>query len=726
MQHTAENLATMHFTLATAGHVDHGKTSVLRALTGTDPDRLKEEKEREMTIDLGFAHMRASKNDIEKLDEKLARAFVERAGADAELVVGFVDVPGHGKFLKNMLAGVGGMDMALLVVAADEGVMPQTIQHVKILTLLGVRQCILVMNKTDLADADQQELARVDAEKLLARYGIEILQVVPFSCASDVSRADGDATQSLKDAIVKHILSLPPRDRRHDASGKSLPSFLSIDRVFSKAGHGAVVTGTLTRGTIKIGDEVQIEPGGIGARVRGLQTFNNKLEKAYPGQRLAINLVLKENKTIERGQAVIGDKQLPVDTLIVQLTDLGGLETARDVAGVELKPQNIRFYHGTAERYGVLRWLQPLDVDGAISEPSGNNGSSGQNHSVADSSEQSAMGDASGQKNVRLRQALIGQIVLAEPVVAGPGEKFVIRYGDFGIAGGEIFLTARPRWLTRAMLKPLAEKIWSGDLAAATLDLINMAPQRSLSAEMTGALLPAVERRRIINQLTESGALEKLGDQLITRDEKSELVKRIEEALADFAGRNPRDPAVSQEKLKVEIAPLVDRLVFQNIIRELLSANKLVKVDEKLTLPSVAEKQGGVDASLSDAASKVIEILERNFCIELNEIAAQSGFKLNDVKDALTILERDGKAGIVNYEFASNAKALQKSHEALASVWQKYRNISPGDFREALGVSRKYAMALLAYFDDKKITRRMPNGRLLMKAPPKQENSTDA
>lgn len=743
-QDTAETLATMHFTLATAGHVDHGKTSVLRALTGTDPDRLKEEKEREMTIDLGFAHMRASKNDIEKLDEKLARAFVERAGADAELVVGFVDVPGHGKFLKNMLAGVGGMDMALLVVAADEGVMPQTIQHVKILTLLGVRQCILVMNKTDLADDDQQELARVDAETLLARYGIEILQVVPFSCANDVSRANDitraddvsrvndisranvDTTQSLKDAIVKHILSVPLRDRRHDASGKYLPSFLSIDRVFSKAGHGAVVTGTLTRGTIKIGDEVQIEPGRIGARVRGLQTFNNKLEKAYPGQRLAINLVLKENKTIERGQAVIGGKQPPVDTLIVQLTDLGGLETARDVAGVELKPQNIRFYHGTAERYGVLRWLQPLDVDGAISEPRGNNGIAGQNHGVADSREQSQIGDASGQENVRLRQALIGQIVLTEPVVAGPGEKFVIRYGDVGIAGGEIFLTARPRWLTRAMLKPLAEKIWSGDLAAATLDLINMAPQRSLSAEMTGALLPAVERRRIINQLTESGALEKLGDQLITRDEKNELVKRIEEALADFAESNPRDPAVSQEKLKVEIAPLVDRLVFQNIVRELLSANKLVKVDEKLTLPSVAEKQGGVDASLSDAASKVIAILERNFCIELTEIAAQSGFKLNDVKDALTILERDGKAAIVNYEFASNAKALQKSHEALASVWQKYRNISPGDFREALGVSRKYAMALLAYFDDKKITRRMPNGRLLMKAPPKQENSADA
>lgn len=675
--------AAIHFTLATAGHVDHGKTSVLRALTGTDPDRLKEEKEREMTIDLGFAHMRATKSDIEGMEDSLGKRFAERfetvgEASGAELIVGFVDVPGHGKFLKNMLAGVGGMDMALLVVAADEGVMPQTIQHVKILSLLGVRECILVMNKTDLADPDQRELATDEAHQLLQRYGIHVLETVPFTCANDSS------TPSLKNAIIRHVLSLPPRDRKLDSTGKTLPSFLSIDRVFSKAGHGAVVTGTLTKGTIKVGDEVQIEPGGIGARVRGLQTFSHKLDKAHPGQRLAINLALKENKTIERGQAVIGGKSAPVNTLIVQLTDLGGLESSKDIAGVELKPQNVRFYHGTAERYAVLRWLQKLDVDASDD----------------------------------LRQPLIGQLVLTEPLIAGPGEKFVLRYGDFGIAGGEILLTARPRWLSRAMLKPLAEKIWSGDLASAALDFINMAPQRSLAEEVMNALLPDFDRRRILQELTDKGLVEKLGEQLITKDEKEELVNKILEFLKTAAQENPRDPTVSQEKLKVEIAPLVDRLVFQNIVKELLSAKQIVKVEESLGLPSVREAQAKVADELSPVSGKILQILDDNFCLEITEIVAQSGFNQTDVTDALSRLEKDGKAAIIAHEFAANRASISKAHRVLASIWGKQRNISPGDFREQLGVSRKYAMALLAYFDDSKITRRLPTGRVLMKAPP--------
>jgi selenocysteine-specific elongation factor len=688
-QSNSEPHPTIYFTLATAGHVDHGKTSVLRALTGTDPDRLKEEKEREMTIDLGFAHMNVSQADA---------AAIAKTPPSADLVIGFVDVPGHGKFLKNMLAGVGGMDMALLVVAADEGVMPQTIQHVKILTLLGVRDCILVMNKTDLADADQLDLATAETHQLLEQFGIRVLETVPFSCAND------DTTKSLKDAIVKHILALPARDRRHDAVGKFLPSFLSIDRVFSKAGYGAVVTGTLTRGVIKVGDEVQIEPGAIACRVRGLQTFSHKLEKAFPGQRLAINLSLKENKPIERGQAVVGDKTAPVDTLIVQLTDLGGLESSKENSGEQLKAQNVRFYHGTAERYASLRWIQALDVDedgagdGAKTEPS--------------------FGEANGYTvKAGLKQPLIGQLVLTEPLIALPGEKFVLRYGDFGIAGGEIFLTMRPRWLSRAMLKPLAEKIWKGDLESAALDFINMAPQRSLGLDVMSALLPDFNRRSIINRLTEKGAVEKLGDQLISRQEKDELVRRIFETLSSVAQTNPRDPALSQEKLKVEIAPLVDRLVFQNIVKELLAANQLAKSEEKLLLPSVAAANEKVDSSLSVLSTKILAILEENFCLEISEIAAQAGVNPSDVNDALTLLEKEGKAAIVNYEFASNSDSVFKAHQVLADIFKKQRNISPGDFREQLGVSRKYAMALLSYFDDHKVTRRLPSGRVLLKNP---------
>lgn len=765
----AEPIGTLHFTLATAGHVDHGKTSVLRALTGMDPDRLKEEKERQMTIDLGFAHMRVSKEDVQKSGALQSQRFEAGLGdtltGKSELVIGFVDVPGHGKFLKNMLAGVGGMDMALIVVAADEGVMPQTVQHVKILTLLGVRECILVINKIDLADEDQKELAITETEDFLERFGIKVLETVEFSCASDKT------TAALKDAIVKHVLSIPLRDRKHDASGKLLPSFLSIDRVFSKAGHGAVVTGTLTKGIIKVGDEIRVQPGSIGARVRGLQTFNHKLERANPGQRLAINLALKENKRIERGHAVVGDDTAAVDTLIVQITDLGGLEASNDVSGEGLKPQSVRFYHGTAERYAYLRWIQPIDDldeettsahvssdrSNAIAEGNGGKGDKGTNvsaeraggkssktqdpanHATNVSSASSASasntspGDTSTNNTIasharnanhaNLRQPLVGQLVLTEPLIAGPGEKYIIRYGDYGIAGGEILMTTRPRWLSRAMLKPLAEKICRGDLAAATLELINLAPQRSVGKDLIDALLPDFERRDIMVKLATEGQIEKVDDRYITRDEKQDLVDKILEALQKAEATGSRDASVSQETLRVEIAPLVDRAIFQAVVKELLNSNRIVKNEERLALPSTAAGDA-VDSTVAAYASKIADVLVSNFCLEIEEIAEQAGIDKKDVLEGLVQLEKEGRAALINYEFASSSESVLKAHEALVSMWNKHRNINPGDFREAIGSSRKYAMALLAYFDDKKITRRMPNGRVLLKAPPKKKEHT--
>ncbi len=682
--------SALHFTLATAGHVDHGKTSLLRALTGIDPDRLKEEKEREMTIDLGFANFRISGADMAAMDEKMANRFKELiAGegnsvdpAHAELVIGFVDVPGHGKFLKNMLAGVGGIDLALLVVAADEGVMPQTIQHVKILTLLGVRDCILVLNKTDLADDETREIALLETQDLLSRLGVNALDVVSVSCGN------GSGIDELKKTIVKHVLNLPQRDRKHDALGKSLASYLAIDRVFSKAGYGAVVTGTLTKGSITVGDEVFIEPNSNSARVRGLQTFSHKLERAFPGQRLAINLALKDNKPIERGQAVLGVKTAPVRTLIVQLTDLGGLETLKNFdklprgavePGAEevLKPQAIRFYHGTAERYGHLRWCEKLASD----------------------------------------QYVIGQLFLTDAVIAAPGERFVIRYGDYGIAGGEILMTARPRWLSRAMLQSLAHKILAGGLDEAAHELINLSPQRSLEQNFLSALLPEHVRNRIVSELLASGKVEKVGDQLITRDEKEELVKRILGELQKSAASGERDPSVSQEKLKVQVAPLVDRVVFQNIIKDLVSTNRIVKNDERISLATAAPARSA-STELNPLMEKILGVLDAEFCIEIETIIERTGAKKKDVMDALGELEKSGRAAVVNYEFAAGSAAILKSHKVLASLWQKQRNIAPGDFREQVGTTRKYAMALLAYFDDHQITRRLNNGRVLLKTPP--------
>jgi selenocysteine-specific elongation factor len=562
------------------------------------------------------------------------------------------------------------------------------VQHVKILTLLGVRECILVLNKIDLADSDQKEIALLEAEELLDRFGITVVAAIPFSCAGDAF------AETLKTAIVRHVLALARKDRLHDDRGTELPAFLSIDRVFSKAGHGAVVTGTLVRGAIKVGDEVKIEPGAIEGRVRGLQTFSHKLETAYPGQRLAINIALKENKPIERGQAVVGETMTPVRTMIVQLTDLGGLESGREVAGEGLKPQNVRFYHGTAERYGNLRWIQPLSAE--IGTSGGRSGES---------------------DRADLRQAMIGQLSLSEPVVAGAGDRFVIRYGDYGIAGGEILLTGRPRWLSRAIIGELSEKIWSGRLEEAALAFLGASPQRSLSLSAIAALLPDWQRQQVVGNLIEAKEVEKLGDQLITRREKQELVGRVLEALQKAAQSDAANGAVSQEKLKVRIAPLVDRLVFQNIIKDLIATNQVVKIDEKLALASLAVPSKADVETLTPLMTKIVSVLSENFCIEISELVKLAGARQDQVMDALAKLEKQGKAFVINYEFAASSESILKAHRALASIWQRQRNISPGDFREELGTSRKYAMALLAYFDDHQITRRLQSGRVLLKSP---------
>lgn len=271
-----EKNSIVYFTVATAGHVDHGKTSLLRALTGIDPDRLKEEKLRGLTTDLGFAHLSLKSDD-----------------GSATTKIGFVDVPGHGKFLKNMLAGVGGIDMALLVVAADEGPMPQTDQHAKILALLGVKNVLLIVTKIDLASVEEQQSAALAAQKMLAKY--DLICVNSIFVSSTTKRG----LDEIVPALLIGLKNVVDRTERLDS-----PVYLPIDRVFTKTGYGTVVTGTLVRGTLDVGSNVLVEPGSLSARIRGMESFGKSINKAHAGQRLAINLVLKQTKPLERGQAL--------------------------------------------------------------------------------------------------------------------------------------------------------------------------------------------------------------------------------------------------------------------------------------------------------------------------------------------------------------------------------------------------------------------------------------
>lgn len=701
---------TKYFTIATAGHVDHGKTSLLKALTGINPDRLKEEREREMTTDLGFAPL-----------------FI-KAGAAGEphcedIVVGFIDVPGHGKFLKNMLAGVGGLHLALLVVAADEGVMPQTLQHVKILSLLGVRQVLLVITKIDLAP-EQVKRVQQSAEAMLAHYDMQVLAVQPVSA------------QSLTgiDALSETLAGLLPELDRDRPAREVLSAYLPVDRVFSKSGYGKVVTGTLVEGSIKVGDSLVLSPGAACARVRGLETFGRKLESARAGQRLAVNLAFKDEPQLSRGSVLSTLPCAPAFNLLVTIEDLGGLEYFGEEAGGEiaayndqergassgpkLKPQPIKLYHGTAEYPGYLRWLEGAEATAA--DPV--------NYPVADQAAASASDqDLPGWRGKKLSFA---QIALDEPGSVRAGDRFVLRYGDHGIAGGSILGADRPHWFKRAYIQPFLQLLFAGQYAKAIRYYLLKHPQLALKAEQMYWFLPLSQASSALaaalegaeaepSQMEDSSlqvALKRLGEYFYHPLSLAGLQKKVTAYVLSNLGPESQAPgSLSLESVRQKLCPFLDRSFLPLLIAELLSGGLVQRQGDKL-LPVIRAASG----SAAEKGRQVLAILDAQPVLELTELARQCGLSERALKEIMEELSGAGQAEIVSYEFAASRKTIEAGHRHLGKLWQSRRDISPSEFREAMQVSRKYTMALLAYYDDHQITRRVGNGRMLLKAPPKQ------
>lgn len=639
---------TLYFTIATAGHVDHGKTSVLRALTGIDPDRLKEEKLRQMTTDLGFAHLKFS---------------------DASIILGFIDVPGHGKFLKNMLAGVGGIDMALLVVAGDEGPMPQTKAHVKILSLLGVTKALVVMTKIDISSEQQQETAEKKIDALLARYKVQKLELVKVACPSK------QGFDALKASLKSVVSSQIARESNVD----SLPLYVPIDRVFSKAGYGVVITGTLVRGTVSVGDAVFVEPGKLKSRVRGLETFGQQLQTARAGQRLAVNLSFREHTSLARGQSIVATEAEPNTSLIVNLIRTADAEDNK--LDNVLPGQMVRLYHGTAECAGDVRWVETIATESGEIE-------------------------------------LVAQIAMNEPLVSEPGDRFVLRYGDDGIAGGIILSTARPRWLTRPKLLDLCARLLENDYPGAVAHFLDACPQRIVQTETLNMILPVEMRNQVVERMQADRLIVRLATFLATTASIEVLSKKLLDQLAKVSG-NEHDTSKqgNLEAVRGKVMPGIDRSAFQAFVKDLSERGAIARTGDVLSLPKtqVSPKQKSEDSAKMEET--ITSILGQHLCLEIEELAKQCGRDAKHVTSVLNQMSKDGKAEVVNYEYASSIDTINGAHKKLAQIWQRRKEISPADFRDELGTTRKYAMALLAYFDDHGITRRVGNSRVLLKNP---------
>lgn len=630
-----------YYTIATAGHVDHGKTSLLRALTGVDPDRLKEEKEREMTTDLGFAPL-----------------------VLPDLVIGFIDVPGHGRFIKNMLAGVGGVHLALLVVAADEGVMPQTLQHVKILSLLGIKRVVLALNKSDLASEEQIEKCRLDAASVLSNYGMEIAVCVPVSATS------GANIQELKAALGK--IAAEELDRNPPSNNQAV--YLPVDRVFSKSGYGKVITGTLVSGHLKNGDNIFAEPGHRPCRVRGLETFGEKLSAADAGQRLAVNLSFKDEPQLSRGLVLSSLPLPPVSTLIVTVEDLGGLEYFGEFEEYKVKhrltPQKIKVYHGTGESPGYLRWLE------------------------------SGFGQISLDSGVHMAARL--------------GDRYVLRYGDHGIAGGEILSLERPGFLSRQELMPLVRLLADKDYKSALQRLLDISPRGAVRApDLAFCLEPGLcDLDGLLAESVAAGAVKQIGEYYISQANYQKMLDKFLHKLKAAFAENKEEGAVI-ETLRQKSFPSLDRSCTSIFVDAVESMGLAKKEGERLLPPSLVEKK----AELAPRAKELMAILKESPVLEFAEVGKRLNLKENELKTLTADLKKSALIEVVNYEFVASMETIDNAHRVLGRLYQQKRDISPSDFREAMNISRKYIMALLTYFDDRQITRRTASGRMLLKAP---------
>jgi len=617
--------------VGTAGHVDHGKSTLIRALTGIDPDRLREERERGMTIDLGFAWLTLP------------------GGAD----VGIVDVPGHQDFIRNMLAGVGGIDAVILVIAADEGVMPQTREHLAILELLGIERGVVALTKRDLVDDEWAALVRSEVRAALAATPLANAPLV------DVSAATKHGLDELL-AALESVLGAAPV--RRDLARPRLP----IDRAFTMTGFGTVVTGTLVDGSLRVGDEIEAFPGGLRGRIRGLQTHRRAIEVARPGSRVAANLSGIDKSDLARGMVVAPPgTQAPTSIIGARLALL------RDLSGPLEHDDLVRVHVGTAEAIARVSVLE-----GQAIEPG--------------------------------RSGWV-QLHLASPLVVAVHDRFVVRRPSPSetLGGGAVADVTGERTRTRADAAAALERRSAPSPADRLLASLDVPRTVAEAGERSG--LDAAARDAAFAALVAEGRAVPLADAAISREAFETLATRIERTLAMTHRKTPLRAGASREEVRSALelpakryAALLERLVADGRVAERGSSLALPSHAPSLTAEQEAAwAKGRAALAVEPLQPPSAATLEREYGIGREVLAALAdrGDLVRVAPDAVFLpdaVERFGDAII----------------DALASG-----PITVARARDVSGSSRKHVLPLLQFLDDHGLTRRVGDDRVLITDP---------
>ena len=629
-----------HVVIGTAGHIDHGKTSLVKALTGTDTDRLKEEKERGITIELGFAEL--------TLDNVHA---------------GIVDVPGHERFVKNMLAGVGGIDLVMLIVAADEGIMPQTREHLSICRLLGIKTGLIVLTKTDLVEPEWVELVTDDILDFVKDTFLEEKPIVP------VSAHTGDGLENLKH-ILNEIANQTP------VKSETGIFRIPIDRVFTMRGFGVVITGTLFSGSVAVGEQVEVYPRTLQARVRGLQVHGESVEKSTAGLRTAVNLQGLERTEVFRGD-IIGHRGELRSTYMLDVH----LEHLTD-APRPLKTRNrIRFHAGTAEIMGRISL-----IGRDVLEP----------------------GDSS-----------FAQIRLEEPIVVLPRDRFVIRsYSPIITIGGGEILDIMPRKHRRLRSSSLdhLKSLYQGDEAERLLILLRDARLNGVElADLTGRLtLKPSDIQKSIQELSAQGEVQII-DQAnyfsMTTAHFNTAQKNILSFLNEYHAQNPLRTGAPREEVRGKAGDINEK-IFAAALRYLSESNEIVENGAALRLASHSVE---IDETLGKVKTK-LESVFKNAHFQppsVEDAFSQSGGKGNSNRNALQILIDQGVLLRLKDNIVYHRLALNEAENLLREHLSQSNEITAAEFRDLLGITRKHAIPLLEYFDTARITLRVEDKRVL-------------
>ncbi len=630
--------------LGTAGHIDHGKTSLVKALTGVDTDRLPEEKLRGITIELGFAAL-----DL-----------------PGGIHFGIVDVPGHEKFVRTMVAGVGGMDLVMLVIAADEGVMPQTREHLDICRLLGVRKGLLALTKSDLVDPDWLDLVVEEVRDYIAGSFLEGAPVIPVSSRS------GSGLDRLKDELA--LIARDLEQKRNEG-----PYRLPVDRVFTLAGFGTVVTGTLLTGTVKVGDEAELLPSGLPCRIRGIQTHGAKGEKGEAGSRLALNLQGVDHHQVLRGDVVVPAGLYRTTRLVdVYLNHLAS-------APRSLKHRaSLRLHSST---YDVPATVILLDRD--TLEPG---------------------------------ESAHAQLRLARPVLLLNGDPFVLRSSSPSatVAGGRILDPFPPSHRRRsAEALELLENLSGG------------AENDVIAGMVTGSLLSGITHAEIISR---SGIMSKRleaalagllasGEIIqVVRDPKKYLSRAafatlcnlLIDVMKEYFARNPLKEGISKEELKTRIPDRSDERFFTPCLAALENEGKIIAERDRVRL---AGRKAGSDTVQADIREQILLELEHGGKEPpfLNSICSRLNIPEKPALEHLALLAASGAVVKVKGDIFYSTAALGEIEALLTGYLREHGEISPLQFREITGLSRKFMIPVLEYFDSRKVTIRLGDKRVLRK-----------